>query len=247
MEQFYGERADEIAVQLAWHYEEAGIVDQARHYLRRAGEQAAAQSAHAEAVDYLRRALALTPAEDAAGRYGLLQTRERVYDLQGARQAQAEDLAALEELAASLADVQKQTEAALRRANYAEATGDYPGAIASAQAAIELAQAAHDRSNEARGQLIWGLALLRQGDYPTARAHLEQALALARETGTGRIEAESLRYLAEVAFRQGDFTQASACCDQALPLSREIGDRRIEAEVLNRLGTVLMGQADYGR
>ena len=111
MEQFYGERADEIAVQLAWHYEEAGIADQARHYLRRAGEQAAAQSAHAEAVDYLGRALA----EDEVGRYALLGTCEQVYDLQGARQAQAEDLTALEELTASLADVQKQAEAALRR------------------------------------------------------------------------------------------------------------------------------------
>jgi predicted ATPase len=59
LETLYGEQADEIAVQLAWHFERAGVRDKAGTYLRRAGEQARQRYAYEEAVAYFRRALGL--------------------------------------------------------------------------------------------------------------------------------------------------------------------------------------------
>ena len=58
----------------------------------------AGRYANAEAVAYFSQALELTPDEDLAGRYVLLRAREQVFDFQGARQAEAQDLAALDSL-----------------------------------------------------------------------------------------------------------------------------------------------------
>ena len=59
LEALYGEQSDEVAVQLARHFEEAGLTDKAARYLRRAGELAAARYANEEALFYFGRALAL--------------------------------------------------------------------------------------------------------------------------------------------------------------------------------------------
>jgi oligopeptide transport system substrate-binding protein len=59
LERLYDGQADEIAVQLAYHYSEAGQSDQAIHYLLISGDQARASYAYEEAIDFYLRALAL--------------------------------------------------------------------------------------------------------------------------------------------------------------------------------------------
>jgi len=243
LEELYGEWADEIVVQLAWHFVEAGVVEKARYYLRRAGEQAAAQFANAEAVSYLSRALDLTPEDGLAERYALLLAREKVYDVRGEREAQRKDLADLEGLAEALDD-RKRAEVALRQAHYAEVTSDYPAAIAAARAAIDLAQAAQDASSEAVGYLQWGRTLWHQGDYDAARTRLERALA--RGAGLRQVEVGSLHNLGIISAQQGDFAAARLYFEQALHIHRKIGDRPGESRTLNSLAIVSGQQGDYG-
>jgi len=57
LEELYGDRAAEIAPQLARHYAEAGEGEKAVEYFLHAGDQARLAYAHAEAVDHYRRAL----------------------------------------------------------------------------------------------------------------------------------------------------------------------------------------------
>jgi tetratricopeptide (TPR) repeat protein len=59
LEALYREGVEEIVVQLARHFQEAGIAEKAQHYLYQAGEQARQQYANEEAITYFRRALAL--------------------------------------------------------------------------------------------------------------------------------------------------------------------------------------------
>jgi tetratricopeptide (TPR) repeat protein len=49
----YGDRCDEIAAELAYHYRQAPNVEKAVHFLRSAAEQAAARAAYAEAFSHL--------------------------------------------------------------------------------------------------------------------------------------------------------------------------------------------------
>jgi predicted ATPase len=59
LEALYGEETARIAVQLAHHFERAGVTDKAVTYLQHAGRQAARNSANQEAVDFYNSALKL--------------------------------------------------------------------------------------------------------------------------------------------------------------------------------------------
>lgn len=248
-----GERAGEYTGLIAEHLELAGQTERAVIYLGRAAEQAAAQFANVEAVNYFSRALDLTPEDNLTACYTLLLAREQVYNLQGEREAQKQDLAALQELAEALADDRRRAEVGLRQANYAEVTGDFPAAIAASRAAIDLTQATQDASSEAAGYLQWGRALWRQGDCEAAQTQLEQALARARAAQTSassvesprRIEADSLRNLGIACWYLGDYAGTRTYFEQALRIFREIGDRQGESATLNNLGVVSADQDDY--
>jgi class 3 adenylate cyclase/predicted ATPase len=247
-------RADEYAAAIAEHYELAGETLAARDWYARAGRQAAAQAAHAEATHCLARAFELTPANDEAARYALLVVRERVHDVQGTRAAQAEDLSEMEPLAAarhpgddahSQAGAQRSAYVAMRRAHYLEMTSDFRGAGAAAQRATGLAQACGALESEATARLIWSRALLRQSDYAAARLHAEQSLAQARAAGLPMLEAEVLRALGNVAHQQGDQATARDCYEQSLRLKRANRDRRGESAALNNLGLVALELGDF--
>ena len=101
----------------------------------------------------------------------------------------------MQELAQILGDDRKRAEVALRQAAYADATSNYPAAVAAAQEAIRLAQAVQDTGSQAGGHLQWGRAAQHQGDYETGRCQLEKAVALSRAAGLRQVEANSLRAL----------------------------------------------------
>ncbi len=60
MERLYADRLAEHWERLAHHFSEAGLAEQAVTYWQRAGERAVERSAYPEAIDHLRRGLALT-------------------------------------------------------------------------------------------------------------------------------------------------------------------------------------------
>lgn len=244
-----GERVDEYTGLIADHLDLAEQTERARVYLRRAGEQAAARFANAEAVSYFSRALDLTPRTDAtcAERYDLLSAREKIYDLLGTRETQAQDLATLAELARTLNDHQKQAQVALRHANYAALTGDYATALAAAQTAIRLAQMARDESTTAAGYLQWGWVLWHLGDLEAAKAQIEQALTLAQIASLRQVEAASRRSLGNIAWSRGDYAEAQIRYEQTLRICREVGDQWGESAALNNLGNVASSQGDYAR
>ncbi|UCC83804.1 MAG: protein kinase [Gemmatimonadota bacterium] len=62
LEELYGDQTDDIAVQLARHFREAGVVEKAVDYLQRAGQQAVRLSANEEAIAHFSNALKLIDA-----------------------------------------------------------------------------------------------------------------------------------------------------------------------------------------
>jgi len=221
---------------LVYHWHQAGDEGQERHYAGLAGKWAAAQFANVEAAGYFGRALELTPEADWAARYDLLLAREAVNDLRGERERQAQDLATLASLAEDTNDDARRAEVALRQANYAEVTSDYPAALAAVQKAIEHARRTQAPTDDTEAYIAWGRVLWRQGNYDAARTPLEQALALARGTGNGHGEAKSLYYLGHVYLHQGNYPAAQDHYQQALNIYRLDGHRQGEADSLSNLG-----------
>ncbi|MBN1876146.1 MAG: tetratricopeptide repeat protein [Anaerolineae bacterium] len=237
---------------LAYHYDRAEQYIEAAHWYRLAGERSAAQYANAEAVTYLNRALDLTPAYDQERRYAILAAREKVYDLQGNRTAQYADLEMLERLASILGDAQQRITVRLRRAEYAEVTGDYPQAIAAARDAVQVAEETHNLPGEIEGHLRWGRGLWRQGNFTAAQAQLEQALMICKERGGDDclsnirpLEAECLNNLGIVALKLRTYVNARSYFKQALTGYQELGELRGTGKTLNNLGTISLYQNDY--
>jgi predicted ATPase/DNA-binding SARP family transcriptional activator/class 3 adenylate cyclase len=242
LEQSYEAHVDDSLGLLAHHWERAGDVEQAVHYLQRAGEQAAAQFANDEAVDYFTRALSLVPERDIDRRFDLLLAREAVFALRGMRERQSADLDALENLSTLLNGpehdvVRRQAEVALRRAKYFEAVAQYGEAVNAAQQAVALAERIHDTETQARGYLAWGNALPK-GDEQHSK--LVQALDLATAAGHQTLQASALVPLHFFVLQQyaeyADYVKAELL-HEALRIYRKLGDRMGEVQTLVYLAT----------
>ena len=98
LEALYGEGAEEIAVQLARHFQEAGIAEKAVDYLSQAGDRARGLYAHDEAIDHYQQALALLKEQGEYERAArtlmkLGLTYHTAFDFRQARQAYEEGFA----------------------------------------------------------------------------------------------------------------------------------------------------------
>jgi tetratricopeptide (TPR) repeat protein len=261
LEALYGDQTDEIALQLARHFEEAGDEKKACHYLYQAGRQAAERFANKEALELLSHALELTSDGMPEERYVILLARERVNDLQGDRNAQKGDLAPLEELANTLDDDQRRTEVNLCMAQFNRVIGELDEAVVRAEVAIKLAQRAQDVILEATGYLELGKAYQDQANYEQAQPQFERALSLTRshlqepDSITGEenvksydlrlLEANSLHGLCLVISNLGQVDEEVKHLQQVRSIYKELGHRRGETKVLNDLANYESDQGEY--
>ncbi len=226
---------------LAYHYREAERPQKERRYAALAGKQAAIEYANDEALSLLGRALDLTPDNDFSTRTELLMVRERVYDLQGKRDAQRRDLQVL----LYIAKGPQKAEVVLRQARFAELVGNYTSAADAAQRAVDLAQEHGEHRLETDAHLVWGRAIWRQGHYTEAVPYFERAMRLAQKNGLPIAEADSLRNLGNIAWCLGHHGKAMRYYDEALPLYQAQDNKRGESATLNNVSIILMEQGSY--
>ncbi|MCO6453409.1 MAG: pentapeptide repeat-containing protein [Caldilineales bacterium] len=245
LELLYGERVDEIATRLAWHFEQADVPDKARYYLRRAGEQAAEQFAFAEAADFFTRALVFTPTDGWDERFTLVLGRIKAYNRLGKREVQTADAVELERLAVALAEPEKSAEAAYQIATCEEAKHNYAGAAEASQTAIAWAQKAGSVEKEVEARLLWATILAAQGDYPSAFAQSEQAAIQAQAGGFTSLWANGLRRMGENEHHLRERDNARNHFEQALQLYRDLSDRRGEAKTTMSISWLLLDEGLY--
>ena len=238
---------------IAFHFEQGDVPEKAIEYLRRAGEQAAAQFANDDAVSYFGRALVLldrvcqgaplTPAQQEQ-QVNLLLGRAGVYHLTGQREAQAADLAQLRLLADETGRDECRAEVALRYTAYYEVLSDFPAAAEAAQTAVNLAGRARSPDQKIQGLAAWAFALIRQGNFDEARQRLLEARQLARQHNNRLGENLSLFYLGMTFYFLGDNHQARDYYEQSLNLSRSLNDVQRQVSCLNNLVGVYHGLGD---
>ena len=242
---------DEYVSQIAHHYEAAyrqglkDVLSLACHYLEKAAQHAAQRYENTASLDWLARALELTPATALEERLRLLFQRETIYQLLGRRNEQRGDLKTLQEIIQTRRQPSEQAELALREARLANVTGDYARSQTQAQAAIAAAQIASSVDVEASAEMEWCATLVSQGDYSAAREHGQAGIILAEAAERKDLQANGLRQLGSIANFQGDYPAAIAYHEQSLGICREIGDRQGETRALNSLGNIACYLGDY--
>jgi tetratricopeptide (TPR) repeat protein len=200
LENCWGEWANEVAVQLAHHYDRAGDDGRALYYFTRAAENARRVSANEEARAHYTRAI------EAAKRFS--------------------------------ADGESVIELFLGRGRACQTLGDFEGALADYETALQLVGTSGDSAFE----LLEWRALIDLGrlwasrDYSRSQVCFQDALELAQRMGDPKVVAESLNWMGNWYLNQADPQAAMAHHRQALEILEQDGDRRDLATTLDLLG-----------
>jgi adenylate cyclase len=124
---------------------------------------------------------------------------------------------------------------------------DFSVALQHAEAALALAETAHDPVNRAFALFNRGTIGMYQGRYDEAQTQFEQALSLYRDLNDILNVASSIKNLGLLDYFRGSHPQAEAFFQQSLPLYRQIGDVVGEAGALNNIGITFIERAAYDR
>lgn len=238
LEQMYQGQTDEIAAQLAWHYDEAGDAEKAVEYLLIAGERASNQGAPHEAKRCFDRALELSPSDASELRWRALSGRLLIAALTGETVAARADMAALLELADKFGDDRHRAEAYWLASGFYEENPSM--ALEAADISYVAAQKDGNLSLQARA-LGAKIEVLRQlGQTDAAQELIEHALTCALASGDQDALGNTLFLIAKHYAEVGDLSLAVQFLARSIEQARETGNRWGEAASLGNLGYVYM-------
>ncbi len=184
IEQLVAGHTQAVVVQLAYHFQAAGLWAKAIDYLRQAGEKAVALSAHQEAIAHLIRALALLEKLPDTLERAQLELRLQI-DL-GVSLKVAKGFAAfeVEKVYRRALTLCEQVGEPLQWAfvyyglnGFYNVRGDQVRGLEFAQQCHDLGQAQGDPVLHVIGHSVLGQTLIHMGHLRRARSHLEQAIA----------------------------------------------------------------------
>jgi DNA-binding SARP family transcriptional activator/predicted ATPase len=238
LERLHGDQATEtatVAVQLARHFQEAGIAEKAIHYLHQAGERAVQLSAYREGIAHLTRGLELLMDQpDYGDTDRRLERAQQELALQfslglawvghtGYGPEVRKAYYRARELGQRLGETSQLCRALGETSIYHYVRAEYEQARELAEEALSLAQRTKDPLLLALSQAYFGFVLFALGEFRTAHAHFEQVITFYRPAQHHR---------AFVSLRGSDLGLSclaqDACClwcfgypDQAAQRSRE--------------------------
>ncbi len=256
LEELYGDQAADIAVELAYHFLEAGLEERALPHLIEAGDQAWRAFANQEAIEHYSRALSIIDEMLAAAsadeirdlqqmQFDVLGRREEVYDRLGQRSEQAADLGRMLALAGLLGE-QQQAEVYNRQSHYFWAISDYGQAVDAASQALALMQAVGDRLGEGEARRNLGRAARDTGDYETAFEHFQAAAELFDATGAIQQQANVLIQIGTLHSERGQWEQGLRCFEKAMDISHQIDGKWEQAWALDNIAIIYASAGDYG-
>jgi predicted ATPase/DNA-binding SARP family transcriptional activator len=216
---------------IARHWREAGDNERAAPLYFEAAERAAAVYAYDESVEYGTQA-ALLATEDRVVRAALL-LRESVHAIQGLREEQHRDLAALEELREQDPDGEFAWGVLRRRVLLARGTDDLQSEVACLGRLQEQATASGRPDWLAESQKLFSDYYFARSEVALAEESAREALALFADLGDEAAEVYVLCLLSRIEADRGDLVKMRSYLEQARAL---LGAHDINA-IMNALST----------
>jgi len=185
LEELYGEQAEKIALQLARHFQEAGMAEKAVHYLRLAGEKAAQLSAYEDAIALLTKGLEVIEALPDTPERGQQELQLRI--ALGTPLALAKGFAAPEvaeayararELCRQVEETPQLFPVLFGLFRFYHVRVELQTAHELGEQLLHLAQQVGDPTSLLQAHLALALTSYSRGELTAARSHFEQGLAL---------------------------------------------------------------------
>lgn len=225
LEQFFAERAIELAPRLAAHFEQAGDNARALFYFERAAADAAARYTNHEALDFYTRGLAAADELPGTRMDTLYRARAQVYERIGAFDAARADLENSLRIAEERRDAVAEWQS-LMDLGFAWLAREYGRAGEYFERALDLARASDDTQRVARTLNRVGNWYLNNEDALRALAYHREALSLFQEAADLQGIAETEDLLGMTSSLGSDFPGAREHFSTALGLFKKLEDTR---------------------
>jgi tetratricopeptide (TPR) repeat protein len=237
LEGMFTGQTEEVAAQLAHHFERASIPEKAAAYRLQAGNRARRVSAHHEAAEHLTRGLELA-ADLAPGPERMqleldlqISLGKALLALYGYASPKVDQVfTCARDLCQALGDPPQLIQVLLAQAAFHLMRGDLRQAQEDAQQVFLLAQQAEEDRLVLTSHLLLGAAALYLADYDQAREHLEKVIALydpaqhralAYQQGQDP-GVQAIAFLSRTLWLQGFPEQSLAKCGEAAELAEQL-------------------------
>ncbi|HSH03541.1 MAG TPA: AAA family ATPase [Anaerolineae bacterium] len=234
----YGSNNPDMLVELAYHFTQAEVPDQAYYYAFAAGRQALEKYAYNEAIAYFSQALQFVDRDNHETRFDILLAREEAHGALGQRIQQRNDLDLLKEAATHHSKPEAKLEAKLRYANLYTITHDYDQAINTCQQILDTPNLPEDSLIAIQARLYLGDVYTEQSLKDKAKKELQIALDNAQKVDKIDLEAQALTKLSQIARSEGKLDEAQAYLIQADVHYQELGDQSGQVRVHVTLGQI---------
>jgi predicted ATPase len=248
LEALYGEEAEQNAVQLAYHWEQAEYAEKAIPHLLRAGDGARLACAHQEAIDFYERAQTMLQKLGGGPVEQRLTAEEGLGDVRavlGEHDAALAHYERARELVQSMAGASERLAGLCRKtAMLFERKGQYATALQWLERG--LSSAGSGRTMEtARIRLAEAGVHSRQGQHRQALESCQQGLEIARQLNAAAELAHGTYLLGTIHGHLGHSADEIACARSSLTLYEGLGDLLGQANALNNLGVALWEGGDW--
>jgi len=181
---YAGQDSAPIAIQLARHFQEAGIVEKAVRYLHQAGMRAVQMSAYQEGLAHVFRALSLLatqPESPERDRKELELRLVQIVAIQGVRGTQSPEMrdacVRARELCLAQGETSRLCEVLGNLSLHHFTRAEHQAAREFGEQSLRVARGLNDSFAEALGCWSLGVVLFSLGDFEAAQAHLERTIA----------------------------------------------------------------------
>ncbi len=220
-----GARVAEFSGPIAKHYELAELSEKAAVYLLLSAEKSALVGAFGEAIETLKRSLAVLPGEASLLRCNALKRLGMIYQESSRFE---ESLRAFEDslrCARQAGDGRLQAQVLNGMSGLARRMGRYADAGERATAALELARATGSRAEAAESMFQLGTVQVVQSNYAAGVAQLQEALACLRELGDANGMARCFNNMGSAYSRMGKKAEAKQCYEDSIVQYGVMGDK----------------------
>jgi len=246
IERLYADNIEERYVDLAFHYEQAGVFDKTCLYLRKAADYSKRNYQNQQALEYYEKLLKkLGRQSDVVDQIRTYIKKGKIQELIGQWEACEQTYEKALGLAKKSRDVVMLGQANNNLGHLLMLRGDYAKAMNYLQIAAGLFESIEDELGLARVQGNLGNLYFRQGKYDEAMTYFERSIELGyTRTGTAG-SAQIVANLGLTYMNQGKYDEGIRCQEVQLDICRRQNDKQGMATLFTNMGIVYFERGDY--
>lgn len=245
IERLYVDTIEERYVDLAFHYEQAGIFDKICEYLRKAADFARNNYQNQLALEYYERLLKkLGRQNDVVDEIKTHLKKGKVLELIGRWEECQQTYERALNLAKKSRDVVMLGQANNSLGRLLLLKGEYARAMGVLQTAAGLFESVDDKSGIAKVYGNLGNLYFRQGQYNEAKEYFEQSIGIGTRS-SHTTNAQIVANLGLTYMNQGNFDEGIRCQKAQLVICERNNDKQGMATIYTNMGIVYFEKGDY--